>query len=220
MKNMRSWAAAAVIILAGSLAWAHSEDDHGGSTGGSGDVAAPSGHHSGPAAGDDHDAGDGRPAGDGHHELMREMRQMHEGHDHEHDFEAMERMDPDQMRRIMNVMQEVGLAMQPMNASRGRVLFVEKGCIVCHSASGVGGDLGPSFNAQDMPEPMNAYEFAARMWRGAEAMVAMQQQLFGEQIELNGQELADIIAFAHDEAEQRKLAATQIPQRFRELMPQ
>jgi hypothetical protein len=56
------------------------------------------------------------------------------------------------------------------------------------------------------------------MWRGAGAMVQMQEELFGQQIELTGQELADLIAFAHDEAEQKELSNEDIPQRFRDLI--
>ena len=61
---------------------------------------------------------------------------------------------------------------------------------------------------------MNAFEFAARMWRGAQAMTAMQQEEFGEVVNLDGQELADLIAFAHDADEQKKLTVKQVPKQF------
>ena len=156
--------AAGTIIVAASLAWAHSDQE--------------------------------TPAGHGHHDVIEQMREAHADHDHHHDFEAMEAMSPEEMARVMDAMLDVGLAMRPMDPAHGRHLFVDKGCIVCHSAGGVGGEIGPSLNAEDMPKPMNVFEFAARMWHGAEAMAAMQRQLFGEQTRLTGQELADIIAFA------------------------
>ena len=53
---------------------------------------------------------------------------------------------------------------------------------------------------------MNPFDFAARMWRAAETMIAMQNEELGHQIELNGQELADITAFVHDPMEQRKFS--------------
>jgi mono/diheme cytochrome c family protein len=115
-------------------------------------------------------------------------------------------------------MHEIGVAMPPMDAQRGRHIFVEKGCVACHSVNGVGGDLGPSLNAADMPRPMNTFEFAARMWRGARAMTELQEDLLGEVISLDGQDLADLIAFAHDEAEQAKLTEDQIPERFHSLI--
>ena len=52
---------------------------------------------------------------------------------------------------------------------------------------------------------MNAFEFTARMWRGAEAMTALQEDMLGEVISLDGQNLADLVAFAHDAVEQAKL---------------
>lgn len=156
------------------------------------------------------------PAGAG--TMLEQMREMHEGHEHGHDFEAMEEMSPEQMQRVMEAMSDLGLAVPPMSAHRGREIFVEKGCVVCHQVNGVGGEIGPSLDAAEMPSPMNAFEFAARMWRGADAMIDMQEQLFGEQITLSGQELADLVAFAHDEIEQKELSTADLPEKFRELI--
>lgn len=151
-------------------------------------------------------------------EMLEQMMKTHEGHHHEHNFEAMERMSEEEMHEAMDLIIELGLAMPPMDSHRGRELFVDKGFVVCHAVNGVGGEVGPSLDASEMPQPMNAFEFAARMWRGAPAMTQMQEQLLGEAINLSGQELADLIAFAHDETEQEELTADQVPQKFRELI--
>ena len=63
---------------------------------------------------------------------------------------------------------------------------------------------------------MNPFEFAAKMWRMAPAMIAAQEEVLGEQIEFTGQELADIIAFVHDDAEQHRFSESDIPP---EVMP-
>lgn len=110
------------------------------------------------------------------------------------------------------------LAVPQMDPARGRVLFVEKKCVVCHSVNGVGGQDAPSFDASDMPALMNPFEFTARMWRGAEAMVMLQQEELGGQIELTGQELADIIAFVHSHEEQAKFSQDDIPPQIEQLM--
>ncbi len=157
----------------------------------------------------------------GHGHMPRdfdEMREMHRGHDHGHDFEAMEQMTPNERARVMALMHEIGVAMPPIDPARGRKVFVEKGCVACHSVNGVGGDIGPSLDEAEMPRPMNAFEFAARMWRGAGPMVALQEDMFGEAIELNGQDLADLVAFAHDAEEQAELTEDQIPEWIREVM--
>lgn len=164
-----------------------------------------------------HDDEDHHGAGDVH-TMMEQMRHMHEGHEHSHDFEAIEAMGPEEMGRVMDAMMDIGLAVPPMDAHHGHEIFVQKGCVVCHQVNGVGGEVGPSLDAADMPKPMNAFEFAARMWRGAEAMIALQQDLLGEQITLTGQDLADLVAFAHDEAEQKELTVDEIPEKFHEFI--
>lgn len=147
---------------------------------------------------------------------MEEMMDIHRGHEHEHDFEALKDVSPEDVQRVARFMMDIGLALPPMDSRRGREIFLKKGCVVCHAVNGVGGSVGPSLNAKDMPAPMNAFAFAARMWRGAPAMVQLQQDLLGEIIELNGQELADIIAFAHDGAEQENLRDKDIPAKYRD----
>lgn len=111
-----------------------------------------------------------------------------------------------------------GLMMPSMDAARGRQLFASKGCVACHSINGVGGEDAPPLDASTMAMPMNPFEFAAKMWRGAEAMVALQREELGEPIGLTGQELADIIAFVHHPQEQRKFSDADIPPRIRDLM--
>lgn len=118
----------------------------------------------------------------------------------------------------MAEMMNTGLMMPRMDAARGRVLFAEKGCVVCHSVNGVGGEDAQMLDAEFMDTPMNPFEFAARMWRGAEAMVILQRETLGEVIDLSGQELADIIAFVHDPAEQAKFTRGELSPEIAELL--
>jgi cytochrome c len=119
---------------------------------------------------------------------------------------------------MMGQMMGPGLMMPTMDAERGRKLFASKGCVVCHSVNGVGGEHAPLLDAATMPLPMNPFEFAARMWRGAEAMMALQREELGEPITLTGQELADIIAFVHDAEEQKKFTEADIPHHMEDMM--
>lgn len=151
-------------------------------------------------------------------QMLKSMRDMHADHDHAHDFEVMDGISEDDMHRTMDFLIDIGLVVPTMDSQRGAVAFIDKGCIVCHAVNDVGGEVGPSFNAGDMPQPMNAFEFAARMWRGAPAMAQMQEDLLGEMIALDGQELADIVAFVHDEDAQMKVTADDIPAEFRGLL--
>ena len=155
---------------------------------------------------------------DAQRKLLKGMQDQHREHDHAHDFQAMEEISREDMHRTIDLMTELGLALPPMDSARGREVFLDRGCIVCHAINGVGGEIGPPLNAADMPQPMNAFEFAARMWRGAPVMAEMQEDLLGEMITLSGQDLADIVAFTHDEAEQLSVSSGEIPERYRALI--
>lgn len=101
-----------------------------------------------------------------------------------------------------------GIFIPPFDPVAGRKLFAAKGCVVCHSINGVGGTDAPDLSAANMEQPMDAFDFAAKMWRGAPAM---QEDELGAQIEFTGQELANIIAFVHNQPEQKKFSRADIP---------
>ncbi|MFV2035305.1 MAG: cytochrome c [Halocynthiibacter sp.] len=111
-----------------------------------------------------------------------------------------------------------GLVIPKMDAVAGRALFASKGCAVCHSINGVGGEDAPPLDAEYMDTPMNPFNFAARMWRGAETMVFMQREELGDVIELDGDELAAIIAFVHDADEQANFSVDDLPQEIADLI--
>ncbi len=101
------------------------------------------------------------------------------------------------------------------DAAIGRDLFVQKGCVLCHSINGVGGKAGPALDAADdfvKPDPL---EFAARIWRGAPAMVEFQSLELGYVIDLSGEDIAHLAAFVASRAEQKKLLDSAIPEPMR-----
>ena len=104
------------------------------------------------------------------------------------------------------------------SSERGRELFVTKGCVVCHSVKGAGGAIGPPLDADPLQSEVDAFEFAARMWRGAQAMIALQNLELGFQIELTGEELAHIARFLHDFEAQQNFSEQEIPANIRRLM--
>ena len=105
-----------------------------------------------------------------------------------------------------------------MDARRGRILFLEKGCVACHAINGVGGSTGPRLDADGALKRVSVFDFAARIWRGADAMIDLQRKDLGYQVRLRADELADLTAFAHDSREQRKLSNADIPARVRRWM--
>ena len=104
-----------------------------------------------------------------------------------------------------------GLVMPAMDPLRGKELFASKGCVVCHSINGVGGTDAAKLDASTMAPTMNPFEFFAKMWLGAAPMIAMQQTELGHQIEFDGQDLADIVAFVHNQQVQKTFTAADIP---------
>lgn len=111
-----------------------------------------------------------------------------------------------------------GLVMPVMDPVRGKKLFASTGCVVCHSINGVGGNDAPKLDAATMAPMMNPFEFFAKMWRGAAPMIAMQQEEIGHQIEFSGQDLADIVAFAHNRQVQKTFSAADIPPAIKKRM--
>ena len=110
------------------------------------------------------------------------------------------------------------VALPDGDAARGRALFVSKGCVACHAINEIGGVSAPPLDVEFAPDEIDPLDFVARMWRGAEAMVSMQQSLFGVQLDFTGAELADIIAFAHDPSEQRKFSEADVPPAMQRLI--
>jgi cytochrome c553 len=110
------------------------------------------------------------------------------------------------------------MAMPRMDATRGRKLFVSKGCVACHSINGVGGHDATALDAHTMTPMMNPFDFAAKMWRMAPAMIYAQEEALGEQILFTGDELADIIAFVHDDGEQHNFTDADISPEAAEMM--
>mgnify|MGYP001576818020 CR=1 FL=1 len=109
-----------------------------------------------------------------------------------------------------------GAVVHAGDAAKGRAAFVEKGCVLCHSVNGVGGKAAPALDAPDdfvRPDPL---EFAARMWRGAPAMVEFQSVELGYVIDLSADDIAQIATFAASREEQKLLKAEDIPASMRE----
>ena len=111
-----------------------------------------------------------------------------------------------------------GIYLPPMNPARGRELFVAKGCVVCHRVNGVGGELAPRLDASAMQGHLNPFVLVAKMWSGAEGMIALQKDLLGDKVQFQGQELADLIGFLHDENEQSNLTDTDLSTKMRRLV--
>ena len=80
-------------------------------------------------------------------------------------------------------------------AEAGRVIFVEKRCIDCHSIQGIGGKVGPDLSERGRDWSLT--EFAAAMWNKAPAMwdVMSARKIFVPK--LGAVEMADLLAYLY-----------------------
>ena len=83
----------------------------------------------------------------------------------------------------------------PGRPEAGRMLFVEKKCVECHSAAGAGGKVGPDL--VDLGVRRSPVEFAAAMWNKAPAMTTAMQQRGITVPDLRPEEMADIVAYLY-----------------------
>jgi cytochrome c len=104
------------------------------------------------------------------------------------------------------------------SAEEGKKLFVGKGCVVCHQVNGIGGKAAPALDADSEQPYFDVFEFAARMWRGAPTMILLQEMELGYQIELSGEDLANLAAFASDSQVQGTFSENDIPEVIRDWM--
>ena len=110
------------------------------------------------------------------------------------------------------------LAIPLPNAEEGLHLFVGKGCVVCHAVNGVGGKAAPALDADSDQAYFDVFDFIARMWRGAPTMILLQEMEMGYQIDLDGEELAHLAAFASDAEVQSRFSEKDIPEVIRDWM--
>jgi len=110
------------------------------------------------------------------------------------------------------------LLMPILNSARGRELFLSKGCVTCHSVNGVGGEDAAALDAHEMAPFMNLFDLTAKMWTMAPVMIPAQEDELGDQIQLNGDELANLVAFLHDDMEQANLTLDSLSHDQREKM--
>ena len=110
------------------------------------------------------------------------------------------------------------LVLPIMSPLRGKKLFVSKGCVACHAINGVGGHDAPPMDDHARMKFVNPFDFAAKMWNHAPGMLAAQEEAFGEPVTFLGHELADIIAFVHDDEAQHNFTERDLTSEARKMM--
>ncbi|MGI9510582.1 MAG: c-type cytochrome [Geminicoccaceae bacterium] len=117
---------------------------------------------------------------------------------------------------IADPIEPTTVVMPMVDAEHGRRLFVTKGCVLCHAVNGAGGIAAPALDAGDGSEQLDVMKFVVRMWNGAQAMIELQALELGYQIELSGEEIGDLAAFAASPKAQQGFSMADIPDAMRD----
>jgi len=83
----------------------------------------------------------------------------------------------------------------PGTPARGERRFAEHGCATCHAVGGKGGGVGPDLGRAG--HHVSLTRFAALMWNHGPAMWAKMKERGLEVPQLEGQEMADILAYLY-----------------------
>lgn len=83
----------------------------------------------------------------------------------------------------------------PQDPLKGRQLFMDKGCIKCHSLQGQGGQIGPDLSKSGLGR--NLFQTAGVMWNHFTVMSEKMAELRIAQPSFAGQEMANLIAFLY-----------------------
>lgn len=81
----------------------------------------------------------------------------------------------------------------PGTPERGRQLFADKKCVVCHAVGGQGGRVGPELGRPG--HHVSLTQFVSRLWNHGPAMAARMKEHAIEIPKLSGQDMADLLAF-------------------------
>lgn len=87
----------------------------------------------------------------------------------------------------------VPVSILPGQVGEGRILFEKKQCIKCHNIQGNGGNIGPDLGRRGLYRSL--VEFAAALWNKAPAMLTAMKIRKLTVPQINGEEMADIVAY-------------------------
>ena len=89
---------------------------------------------------------------------------------------------------------EAGLL--PATPSKGKALFVEKGCNACHAVNGEGATEGPDLGPRSVESP-SIVQFAAEMWNHSPQMWTRMQNKAISRPQFAESEMADLISYLY-----------------------
>jgi cytochrome c551/c552 len=83
----------------------------------------------------------------------------------------------------------------PEDPTQGARLFVNKGCVKCHSLKGEGGKIGPDLGKIDLGDTQ--LDLAAKLWNHIPSMILGMERARIMKPSLTGEELTQISAYLY-----------------------
>jgi len=98
-----------------------------------------------------------------------------------------------------------------VNADAGKMIYIHKGCIVCHAVGDVGGKSAQNINQLMVSSDNSVFDLAARMWNHSPHMQDAQARVMGKAIMLSGNELGHLTAFVASPGVHDTVKFTDVP---------
>ncbi|HVO27247.1 MAG TPA: c-type cytochrome [Candidatus Margulisiibacteriota bacterium] len=105
---------------------------------------------------------------------------------------------PDEMKKLAGYLFAVRFFEEPGNVARGRELFEQRSCAQCHQLGGHGGTVGPRLD--ELKDSASAAFMAQALWNHGPEMAAKMAEQKVERPRLEGNEVADIVAYIRGDA--------------------
>jgi mono/diheme cytochrome c family protein len=105
---------------------------------------------------------------------------------------------PDEMKKLAGYLFAVRFFEKPGNAVRGQELFAQRSCAQCHQLGGRGGTTGPRLD--ELKDSVSSAFMAQALWNHGPEMAAKMAEQKVERPRLEGNEVADIVAYIRDDA--------------------
>jgi len=87
--------------------------------------------------------------------------------------------------------------LEPGSPNRGKKLFVDKGCLKCHSIRGQGERIGPDLGKATSDQGRSMPELAGQLWNHGPAMWKKMQEKGAKFIKFSEGEMADLVAYLY-----------------------
>lgn len=115
--------------------------------------------------------------------------------------QTIPQLDPDEMASLLSFFYYLNFFGEPGEASRGAMIFKEKGCASCHNPQ----HPGPGPDLQEKPSGLSTLALAQQMWNHAGNMVLLMNSYGIRPVPFKANEMADLSAYLRGQSKMTSL---------------